>query len=70
MISFCIKYSKRFTVYHQKNEAVTDSSSIKTYVNKIENIIKFKFKVGCLIIEYVCVGKITRTQKEFVKILK
>ena len=46
-IIFCIRYSRLFWIYLKKNEAVTDNSSIRIYVNKIENRIPFKIKTGC-----------------------
>ena len=43
---FCIRYSRLFGVYHQKNEIVNDNPPIRIYVNKIENKITFKIKTG------------------------
>ena len=33
----------------KKHEAVTDTCSIKKYVNKVENRITFKIKTGCYV---------------------
>ena len=39
---FLIRYPRLFWVYHKKHETLTDNSSIRIYINKIENKITFK----------------------------
>ena len=41
-----MRYSTLLQVYPEKYEAVTDNPSIIIYVNKIENRITFKIKIG------------------------
>ena len=50
---FCIRYSrfiinlsKKYLKYLIKHETVTDNPSLMIYVNKIENRITFKIKIG------------------------
>ena len=45
-IIFFIRYSRLFSIYFKKHEAVADNSSIMIYINKIENRITFKIKKG------------------------
>ena len=45
-IIFFIRYSRLFWVYLKKHEENTDNSSIRIYVYKIENRIRFTIKSG------------------------
>ena len=45
-IRFCIRYSRLLWIYFEKYGENTHNSSIRIYVNKIENRITFRIKTG------------------------
>ena len=45
-IIFCIRYSKLIWTYLENNGEKNDNRSIRKYVDKIENRIIFKIKIG------------------------